>query len=347
MRTGRKMPSDAFEGSPGGILNWDTNTLLSNPNHEHWYPAPPALDGNLVIHNTNYELQHQFISASSVDPYLDTAAGRADDIFANDQAHKFDFDVHQGQHWSDLASQPHVIPPPAAALLGGAGVGTAQFPADESPRNSVGSVAKVPSQTNLRKGPARDSTNISTSAATSPSRSVTSAPKPHGLESKKPQRVNRPQREVPPSKPLSHNGSGYRSPNAAQGGFDRKKHLLSKGKASNRKFSMDVAEGQDEDESKTNQLGSSARGASTVSSASGQSRGENHLSRSDGQDDEFTSTLSRSEKKGTGITPGVLRTRPGFELDDGQYALPHTKGFSIQIGWEVFKLSGASIMSDG
>lgn len=335
------MPADAFEGSPGGILSWD------NPSHEHWYPAPSAVDGNLAIQNTNYDFQHQFISASSIDPHLNSTGSRADDPFANDQSHKFALDVHQGQHWSDLSSQPQAIPPTNVALLGGTGVGTAQFSADESPHNSGGSVARVPSQAPLRKGSTRDSTVILNSAATSPSRSVTSAPKLHGSESKKPQRINRPQREAAPSKSLSQNGSGYRSPNAVQGSFDRKKHPLPKSKALNRTFSMDVAEGRDEDEPKTNQLGSSARGGSTVSSASGQSRAENHLSRSDGQDDEYTSTLSRTEKKGLGNTPGVLRTRPGFELDDGQHSLPHTKGFSIQIGSESFKLSGASIMSDG
>lgn len=337
------MPADAFEGSPGGILSWD------NPNQEHWYPAPSAVDGNLAIPNTNYDFQHQFISANSIDSHLNTTANRADDVFANDQPQKFELDVHQGQHWSDLSSQHHAIPPPHVALLGNTtGVGTAQFSADESPHNSVGSVAKIPpSQAPLRKGSTRDSTIVSNSAATSPSRSITSAPKPHGSEPKKPQRVNRPQREAPPSKPPSQNGSEYRSPNAAPGSFDRKKHPLPKGKALNRMLSMDVAEGRDEDESRNNQLGGSARGGSTVSSASGQSRGENHASRSDGQDDEYASTLSRTEKKGIVNTPGVLRTRPGFEVDDGQHSLPHAKGFSIQIGSELFKLSGASIMSDG
>lgn len=335
------MPADAFEGSPGGILSWD------NPNHEHWYSAQSAVDGNLAIQNTNYDFQHQFISANPLDPHLNTTANRADDAFANDQPHKFELDVHQGQHWSDLSSQQHAIPPPHVALLGSTGVGIAQFSADESPHNSVASVAKVLSQAPLRKGSTRDSTIVSSSAATSPSRSVTSAPKPHGPEPKKPQRVNRPQREAPPSKPPSLNGSGYRSPNAAPGSFDRKKHPLPKGKALNRMLSMDMPEGRDEDETKINQPGSSARGGSTVSSASGQSRGENHLSRSDGQDDEYTSTLSRTEKKGIVNTPGVLRTRTGFEVDDGQHSLPHAKGFSIQIGSELFKLSGASIMSDG
>ena len=342
------MPPDVFEDNPGGILNWDSNTLLPNPSHEHWYPTPSAAGGNLIIHNANYDLQPQYISASPVNPHLDTAPSRGDDAFTNGQAHKYEFDVHQGQHWSDLPSQQHALPAPATAILSGAAIGTTQFPQDESPHASVGSVAKVQSQPILRKGPVRESTKKSTSAATSPSKSVTSAPKPHGLESTKPQRVSRQPREVPPSKSLPNNGSGYRSPNRAQAGFDRKKNpQLPKSTALNRVFSVDVAEAREEDDLRSNQFGSSIGGGSTVSSVSGQSRGDNHLSRPDGQDDELTSTLSRSERKGTGTTPGVLRARSGYELEDGQRALPHAKGFSIQIGSEVFKLSGASIMSDG
>ncbi|KAL8760367.1 MAG: hypothetical protein Q9184_003373 [Pyrenodesmia sp. 2 TL-2023] len=45
--------------------------------------------------------------------------------------------------------------------------------------------------------------------------------------------------------------------------------------------------------------------------------------------------------------PGVLRLGPRSTSLNSQPSLPDEKGFSIQIGAEVFKLSGASIMSDG
>ena len=35
------------------------------------------------------------------------------------------------------------------------------------------------------------------------------------------------------------------------------------------------------------------------------------------------------------------------EAQDGRSGLPHEKGFPIQVGTELFRLSGASIMSDG
>ena len=45
--------------------------------------------------------------------------------------------------------------------------------------------------------------------------------------------------------------------------------------------------------------------------------------------------------------PGVLRLGPRSASVQGPRSLPDEKGFSIQIGAELFKLSGASIMSDG
>lgn len=83
-----------------------------------------------------------------------------------------------------------------------------------------------------------------------------------------------------------------------------------------------------------------------MSSVSGHS--QNETVNSDVLEDEFSSNTSRiSENRGAGRTPGVLRTRQGEEMNNGQHTLPHAKGFSIQIGSENFKLSGASIMSDG
>ena len=45
-------------------------------------------------------------------------------------------------------------------------------------------------------------------------------------------------------------------------------------------------------------------------------------------------------------TPGVMRTSD-LLMRNGQSILPHEKAFSIQIGWRLFRLSGASINSDG
>ena len=42
------------------------------------------------------------------------------------------------------------------------------------------------------------------------------------------------------------------------------------------------------------------------------------------------------------VPPGIMR-----DVNQDHGALPNEKGFPIQIGSELFRLSGASIMSDG
>ena len=91
-----------------------------------------------------------------------------------------------------------------------------------------------------------------------------------------------------------------------------------------------------------------AQGESLVSSVSGQSRSDL---------DTYTSEIVKGKQRsgpssianGTGPikTPGVLRTGDAALLRGGKPTLPAEKAFAIQIGWRLFRLSGASIMSDG
>ena len=48
-----------------------------------------------------------------------------------------------------------------------------------------------------------------------------------------------------------------------------------------------------------------------------------------------------------GLRPSILRQRQIEAFRDGKGGLPAEKGFPIQVGSELFRLSGASIMSDG
>src|ERR1700722_15131781 len=50
---------------------------------------------------------------------------------------------------------------------------------------------------------------------------------------------------------------------------------------------------------------------------------------------------------GESSTPGTWRESPRKLLPDIPHILPHEKVFPIQIGSELFRLSGASISSDG
>ena len=95
-------------------------------------------------------------------------------------------------------------------------------------------------------------------------------------------------------------------------------------------------------------LADDAQGESIVSSVSGPSRSEL---------ENFTTDLVKGKQRseppsiangnGPAKIPGVVRTGDANLLRNGQPTLPAEKAFAIQIGSRLFRLSGASIMSDG
>ncbi len=96
-------------------------------------------------------------------------------------------------------------------------------------------------------------------------------------------------------------------------------------------------------------VGDEIQGASLVSSLSGLSRSEfeNFTAENVGRRKVTPSAASSiSNGKPQMKTPGVMRTSD-LLMRNGQSILPHEKAFSIQIGWRLFRISGASINSDG
>ena len=96
---------------------------------------------------------------------------------------------------------------------------------------------------------------------------------------------------------------------------------------------------------KKSEDGVARRPTSKRSSMSRTSYGEDSL-RTDGQDEDKGSTMDPSENS----DPRRSSVSKNARLDafqDGTGSLPAEKGFPIQIGSELFRLSGASIMSDG
>ena len=92
-----------------------------------------------------------------------------------------------------------------------------------------------------------------------------------------------------------------------------------------------------------------AQGGSLVSSVSGHSRSEleNYTGETLPGNEPLPSTSGGNGTQAPFKTPGILRTTDKTLTRNGQSALPPEKAFSIQIGWRLFRLSGASIMSDG
>lgn len=352
------MPSDVVNENGGEILDWDESLLLS-PNQEHWFTTTsaslPAANSDVTYpsSSSNFHPQHFFHDTSAGDLSNPVATTNpSDDVFINQPHQLFEFDTHNGQHWSDLPSQNHANPPAGTVSISGGEERTVGLGLVESPLDSIGAVGEVLSQPSGDKRGQQDFT-ISR-ALLSPSRSVVSS---ISQDPAKPQREIRLFREGVPSSSKSAKSSmttvsGYNSPNPNQGQIDRRKLSSTltgtKGSPLNRMFSKNPLETPDDEDPRRLPSGIYTRGDSVVSSASGQSRNDHSFHKSDIADDDFASNTSRRlENRGAGNTPGVLRTRPAGDLQNGQHKLPHAKAFSIQIGSEVFKLSGASIMSDG
>lgn len=98
-----------------------------------------------------------------------------------------------------------------------------------------------------------------------------------------------------------------------------------------------------------NWVGDDLQGGSVISSASGPSRAEFEnftVENVGGRKTTYSDASSMSNGKGPIKTPGVMRTSD-LLLRSGKSILPHEKAFSIQIGWRLFRISGASINSDG
>ena len=96
-------------------------------------------------------------------------------------------------------------------------------------------------------------------------------------------------------------------------------------------------------------LGDDIQGGSISSSISGPARSEfeNFTAENVGRRKITPSGASSlSNGKHPLKTPGVMRTTD-LLMRNGQSILPNEKAFSIQIGWRLFRLSGASINSDG
>lgn len=92
-----------------------------------------------------------------------------------------------------------------------------------------------------------------------------------------------------------------------------------------------------------------AQGGSLVSSISGQSKSEfeNYTTEAIAGQEPSRSNSAANGSQAPFKVPGVLRMTEKTIAKNGQRSLPLEKAFSIQIGWRLFRLSGASIMSDG
>ena len=102
----------------------------------------------------------------------------------------------------------------------------------------------------------------------------------------------------------------------------------------------------EEEQARRIHMAAYTRGTSLVSETSSQSRGAAEATSAKRDNDLRAAESSLLENMGAGRVPGVLRTPNMTESAGEEFALPLGKGFPIQIGSELFRLSGASILSD-
>ncbi|KAL8782892.1 MAG: hypothetical protein Q9195_009540 [Heterodermia aff. obscurata] len=101
----------------------------------------------------------------------------------------------------------------------------------------------------------------------------------------------------------------------------------------------------EEEQARRIHMAAYTRGTSLVSETSSQSRGPAEASSAKRDNDLRAAESSLLESIGAGRVPGVLRTPNVTEGASEEFPLPLGKGFPIQIGSELFRLSGASILA--
>ena len=102
----------------------------------------------------------------------------------------------------------------------------------------------------------------------------------------------------------------------------------------------------EEEQARRIHMAAYTRGTSLISETSSPSGGATEASSARRDNDLRAAETNLIHNMGAGRAPGVLRTPNLGERTSEESSLPLGKGFPIQIGSKLFRLSGASIMSD-
>ena len=136
------------------------------------------------------------------------------------------------------------------------------------------------------------------------------------------------------------------SPGSAQASPTRKRRAGPRSPLTRQPLPKAPFHPNEEEEARRIHMASISHGGSLMSNASSRSRGANEQENAGTEANLRIAESKTRENLGAGRTPGVLRTPLSGDDSSEQFSLPPGKGFPIQIGSELFRLSGASIMSD-
>lgn len=335
------MPQSGSNGGGGHSGDNEGNPFSPDQN---WLLATSTPDSNFMF-AVDAETPSHSTGVSVVDHSGTARRGNA----FRDASQQFVFDFHQVQ----------LLPAVPASEQSRASVGSSLSNTGGDWRSSFGSTDSALGNLNTgrdtsdrsaggqtaRRNQTAPSSEFSpaTSLASRSSRSYTDAEAPRSA----PRDYVVHQSAPRPSKASSMNPRSVKTPRTGQVASEQKSHTGSSQLNTMKKMYTGIRTLEVDGDPRRGQAGQSTRGVSLVSSTSGLSSGEIELPKYEVANGDNSRRSLNQENRGAGRTPGVLRSVQGDVTQNDQFTLPPGKGFPIQIGSELFRLSGASIMSDG
>ena len=343
------VPGGPGEGSSSGAPNWTDETLYQQ--NLDWIPSTSAPHFDFQYATGHHEVQSSFqLPATSADPDAARTTGGYPLV---DQGQSWNLDdEYQGTSYG----WPSVAGP------------TTQYNASPSQsfRNpglvqNVLNAAPIPSVRPLNIPGARSGQDLGSQPGLggfARPRSVVSPPsarqasetpivaaatldRPHTIAQETPSTA--PTRQAAQKRRAA---SKSLSPTSAQTSPTRKRRGGVRSPLSRQSVPKTPFQPNEEEEARRIHMASVSRGPSLVPDATAVSRRRDEPDSAGAEENLRVAESKMLENLGAGRTPGVLRTPQSRDESNEQFTLPPGKGFPIQIGSELFRLSGASIMSD-
>ena len=339
------------EGNGSGAQDWTDESLYQQ--NSDWIGTTSAPHFDLQHATSLHDVQRRLqLPSASADPELDPLRAGATGAYASfDHGQSWNLDdEYQGDlhGWSGLLVSTAFDPSSSQPLTGPNALGNID---DAGARPPTGSLSAVSGALGQNSGSQTAQRNFTSHRSFLSSPALREASKTPPAAAPALTRLHSIAQE--PSSSRDHQitsktstGGQTLSPSSAQAPPTRKRKGGQRPPSSRQAFKKTPFQPNEEEEARRIHMASVSRGGSLVSSTSSQSRRTNEQESVRTEENLRAAESRMLESMGAGRTPGVLRTP---QLGDGpseQFSLPPGKGFPIQIGSELFRLSGASIMSD-
>lgn len=340
------------DGDTGGGLDWtDESSYQQNTD---WIPttSAPPFDIQYANHLSNVQRPFQLPNASADPELAPLRAGATGAYPSFDQSQNWNLENDQQATlygWPGVPRQSAFnIPPPQASIASNAfrNVRDPTARAPVGPYNVASAVqghdpGGQTSQRNFaNQRPFLSPRNAGESSETTPARPPSLA-RIHTI-AQEPTSATQAQQ----SGPKSASSGKTLSPSSAQVSPTRKRRGGQRSPSSRQSLPKAPFQPNEEEEARRIHMSSLSSGGSLTSNISSQPQGMSELEPQVPESNLRAAESSMLDTLGAGKTPGVLRTPQPGHASSEQFTLPPGKGFPIQIGSELFRLSGASIMSD-